>query len=368
MRLVAAAAIAAILATPAFAQLYPSPVFKDVELQGVFTGDPTATFFWKGATSSLTTSKFPHVISSDTTTPAQVVGVGVLFDTFSAVVHNTAATNTVTGLNGVGVYGLNDSAQTGAGMGAIGNMVGLYSNVSGRVAGSATWAMNGLCNVPIVTALRVGCDGIEIDINNSAAGGIGYAFGATGASASSGSYTAFAVQWLDQQNYPTNSNPVKWAVGFYEQDGSVLYAAQFAAQQTGGANVNGAPILYDYYDGAAHPQTYQEFASSLGMQHQCSGGGCMWNFQGAVGLFAGAAYQIYLSAAGSVAYLAPDGGITAINVGNNVAPINLNGLVTSGQVKVTGLLNLAYAGVGTCTATGSIAVQVNGVMHAIPYC
>ena len=69
------------------------------------------------------------------------------------------------------------------------------------------------------------------------------------------------------------------------------------------------------------------------------------------------------TASGSMTFAVQTGGVYA-NYINGVAEFQ----ITGSKVAVNETLDIHYAGTTTCTVTGSVSVQINGVAHAIPYC
>ena len=314
--------------------------------------------------SAITASGDTMIVSSNGATPESIVGYGVAY-TAGSFVMETPIGSSITNAVAVGAYLVNNAVQTGAGMTGGGNSVGVYSNVTGASNYSATWAYNGVNNNS-PGGINSNLIGFEQDINNTQSTSIGNAFEATGASTSSGAgYAAYAVQLMDQQNAGAVGsggyiNPVKWAEGFYEQDGSVNIAAWFAASQGKGANVQGAPLLFSYYDGSATGQNYTMQATGFGMIFAGTAGSTNIIITGAYELSASAGnFDTYISNVGHAGTICGGINITSCTIGNNSETLILNSATLDIAVPSTGAI---------CINTFSIPIEINGVAHNINIC
>lgn len=244
--------------------------------------------------------------------------------------------STINNVNGVGSYIINNTntLQPGAcSISTCGAGVNFYAVGIAQADYSAVWGFNPVMSdtaVPTAPTSGVGkyLYGAELDFNNTSTGTTIHGVDCTGSSSAQPQFsTCLRITPLN-----VFSGAFPWTYAVQSQDGAATVALEAGAVSASGSNKNSQSIVVRYFDVAGAAQNYSLIAvpgsgleiNGTALKSLVLFGDLKMPDSSSV-LVGGDQLQTVISHA---AYWGLGAGITSIAIGNNVAPITLRGGVT----------------------------------------
>lgn len=240
-------------------------VFADYDADGVTPKEPvkseirallgsyeTALDFIGDNTAAITTDITQLTVQNSATDVHDVydpvVTPGWLTSDGLRVVANMPAGSTVTGVNTIGLYAINNAASGGLGQ----NMTLMYGLIHANANDAAVWGLNPVLSDSIGTAVTAGTGktltGIELDFSVTSPNTVVQGISLIGTSVSQpAGANAVTVSSLSASALGT----AYWTNAFVVDDNAALAALTIGASGSQGVSVAGIPIRFGAYDSAS---------------------------------------------------------------------------------------------------------------------